>query len=378
MNECNSPLPLVEVLRPADAAGVADAVRRACREGTPLYPIGGGTNLGYGARPAEPGLGLSLSGLKRFVDYPARDLTITVEAGVTIAALAKRLAGEGQRLPIDVAYPDRATVGGVVAAGCTGPRHYRWGTIRDYVIGVSRGGRLREGVFRRRAGGQERRRLRPLPLAHRFVRQPRGDYPSDAHGQAAPGDVGPVGLRRGRLSMPPKSSWPAWSTRRVLPSAIELMAGPAWKDDSLLGPLPESSSVRLAVGLEGTTAEVEWMIHRLQDEWAPGGRGRNNDAPRAAGRSLVGAVDGVSCCGWKRRRRSRDGGPDQHVARGRCRGGAERAGDRPAGVAVGPCRRRRDLCPAAMEVDRSGCRARRAVAAVAGPKRRLAGGPATA
>ena len=129
-------LPLADTLTPADQDGVAAAVRGAWQEGKPLYPIGGGTQLAYGARPAEPGLGLSLAGLNRVIDYPARDLTITVEAGVTIAELAGRLAAERQRLPVDVPFPAQATVGGAVALNAAGPRQFRWGTLRDYVIGV--------------------------------------------------------------------------------------------------------------------------------------------------------------------------------------------------------------------------------------------------
>ena len=263
-------MPLTEVLCPVDPTGVADAVRRAYRERTPLYPIGGGTNLGCGTRPTEPGLGLALAGLKRFVDYPARDLTITVEAGVTIAALAKRLAGEGQRLPVDVAYPDQATVGGVVAAGCTGPRHYRWGTTRDYVIGLSAvdgsGAAFSSGgrVVKNAAGYDLCRLLtgslgtlgvitqvtlmvKPLPETSALLACDVADF--DAAEKLLAGLV----------------------HTQVLPSAIALMAGPAWKDDSLLGKMPESASVRLAVGLEGTLAEVEWMLHRLQEEWRQAG-----------------------------------------------------------------------------------------------------------
>jgi len=47
-------------------------------------------------------------------------LTITVEAGMTVAELAKRLASEGQRLPVDIPQPDRATVGGAVAGAIAG------------------------------------------------------------------------------------------------------------------------------------------------------------------------------------------------------------------------------------------------------------------
>ena len=64
-------------------AGVADAVRAAFEAGTAVYPMGGGTSLDYGLPARSPGVGLSVAGLNRVIDYPARDMTITVEAGVT-------------------------------------------------------------------------------------------------------------------------------------------------------------------------------------------------------------------------------------------------------------------------------------------------------
>ena len=87
-----------------------------------MYPIGGGTSLDFGLPPREPGIGLSTRGLKRIVDYPARDMTITVEAGITIDALAAALAKEKQRLPIDLPNAHRATLGGVIATNTFGAR----------------------------------------------------------------------------------------------------------------------------------------------------------------------------------------------------------------------------------------------------------------
>src|SRR6478736_2819398 len=69
--------------------------------------------------------------------YPARDMTITVQAGVTIARLRDVLKAEGQQLPVDVPFPDRATLGGAVATNASGPRRFGHGTLRDYVIGIS-------------------------------------------------------------------------------------------------------------------------------------------------------------------------------------------------------------------------------------------------
>ncbi len=69
--------------------------------------------------------------------FPARDMTVTVQAGITIRELRDILAKENLRLPIDVAQADRATLGGILAANISGPRRYGFGTLRDYVIGIS-------------------------------------------------------------------------------------------------------------------------------------------------------------------------------------------------------------------------------------------------
>jgi glycolate oxidase FAD binding subunit len=64
-------------------------------------------------------------------------MTITVQAGITIARLQEILAQENQRLPVDVPLPQRATLGGAIACNASGPRRYGYGTFRDYVIGIS-------------------------------------------------------------------------------------------------------------------------------------------------------------------------------------------------------------------------------------------------
>src|SRR5947199_6925 len=65
------------------------------------------------------------------------NMTITLQAGITIAALHQLLAAEGQRLPIDVPHATEATLGGALATNVSGPRRYGCGTLRDYVIGIS-------------------------------------------------------------------------------------------------------------------------------------------------------------------------------------------------------------------------------------------------
>ena len=65
-------------------------------------------------------------------------MTITVQAGITARpAAGDCCAAENQRLPIDVPRPDQATLGGALAVNVSGPRRYGFGTLRDYVIGIS-------------------------------------------------------------------------------------------------------------------------------------------------------------------------------------------------------------------------------------------------
>jgi glycolate oxidase FAD binding subunit len=118
-------------------AELADVVRRAAASGLVVYPCGGRTGWHLGLPPLRPGIFLETGRLDRVVDYPARDMTITVQAGMTVARLAELLATEKQRLPIDVPRADRATIGGALAANISGPRRYGYGTLRDYVIGIS-------------------------------------------------------------------------------------------------------------------------------------------------------------------------------------------------------------------------------------------------
>jgi glycolate oxidase FAD binding subunit len=128
------PLP---VRRPQSVAEVCELVRDVRAAGQGVYPVGGRTTLDLGNVPAKPGIAVDTCGLNAVVEHAARDMTITVQAGITLAELAKGLAAENQWLPIDVPNAERATLGGAVAANTSGPRRLGHGTFRDYILGVS-------------------------------------------------------------------------------------------------------------------------------------------------------------------------------------------------------------------------------------------------
>ncbi len=102
----------------------------------PLYPIGGRTSINFAAPQRPGGQLVATAQWNQTVDYPARDMTITVGAGVKIEQLAALLKAEGQRLPVDISLAHRATLGGAIAANTSGPRRFGHGTLRDYVIGI--------------------------------------------------------------------------------------------------------------------------------------------------------------------------------------------------------------------------------------------------
>jgi glycolate oxidase FAD binding subunit len=258
-------LPLSDTITPADQAELVQTMREAFADGTPIYPMGGRTSLRFGLPPRDIGIGLSLGGLKRIVDYPSRDMTITVEAGITIDQLATALAKEKQRLPIDLPDAHKATIGGVIATNTSGARRYAHGTIRDYVIGITAvdgrgvmfhgGGRVVKNVagydFCKLLVGslgtigviaQVTLRVKPMPEHSQFVVCRMRNWPMAER------------ILAGLV------------TSQTTPAAIELLAGPAWSNDPTLGLLSGRDVAHVLVGLEGTESEVEWMADTLWNE----------------------------------------------------------------------------------------------------------------
>lgn len=79
---------------------------------------------------------ITTTGLTRVLRYEPRDLTISVEAGLPWREFTKALAQNRQMVPLDPPFADTATVGGVIASNCSGPRRRLYGTARDLVIGM--------------------------------------------------------------------------------------------------------------------------------------------------------------------------------------------------------------------------------------------------
>ena len=124
------------VVQVRSAEQVATTLALANERGWAVAPRGGGTMLDLGNPIARLDVVLDLSGIDAVVDYQPDDLTVTVQAGVTIGTINRLLVERGQMLPLDVPLPESATIGGALATNAHGSRRLRYGTARDLVIGM--------------------------------------------------------------------------------------------------------------------------------------------------------------------------------------------------------------------------------------------------
>jgi len=124
-----------DLLQPASVDEVAHALARASRAKLRVAVHGGGTKVGWGPPPPAD-VGISTRRLDAVVAHRYGDLTATVQAGATLAAVNRELARHGQWIPLDPPSADRATIGGIVATNDAGPRRHRYGTPRDLIIGI--------------------------------------------------------------------------------------------------------------------------------------------------------------------------------------------------------------------------------------------------
>jgi glycolate oxidase FAD binding subunit len=128
-------VPQVVVL-PATVEEVADVMRLASREHAAVIPWGGGTAMGLGNIPRRYDIALCLSRLSEVVEYEPADLTVTVQAGKSLAEFQRLLADSGQFLPLDPPLGPEATIGGILAVNASGPSRHAYSTARDLILGI--------------------------------------------------------------------------------------------------------------------------------------------------------------------------------------------------------------------------------------------------
>ena len=126
------------VVEPGSTEETSELMKFANEQDLAVAPRGGGTTMTLGNPPRELDLILSTTRMNEVVEHVPGDQVVRVQSGMRFRDLQERLAGSDQMLGVDPPEEGRgATVGGIVASNSSGPRRYRYGTIRDLIIGIT-------------------------------------------------------------------------------------------------------------------------------------------------------------------------------------------------------------------------------------------------
>lgn len=124
------------VVLPGNAQEIA-AIARLCTEHrVPLVPRGAGTGYSGGAVPTHGGLVLSLERLNRIIEIDEADLVAVVEPCVVTGDLQEAVERVGLFYPPDPASLAQSSIGGNIAENAGGPRAFKYGTTKSYVLGL--------------------------------------------------------------------------------------------------------------------------------------------------------------------------------------------------------------------------------------------------
>lgn len=132
------------IIYPETQAQLSDVVACCAQNNWVILPCGNGSKLHWGGLvKVDPTthyqeiIVVSCDRLNGLIEHAVGDLTVTVEPGIKYAELQATLAKTGQFLAIDPAYPETATLGGIIATADTGSLRQRYRGVRDMLLGIS-------------------------------------------------------------------------------------------------------------------------------------------------------------------------------------------------------------------------------------------------
>ena len=253
------------VVSPSTTAQVAEIVTIAKRERVPIIARGASSGLAGGTIPEQGGIILNLARMDRIIEIDKDNVCVRAQAGVVTLQLQQAVEKEGLFYPPDPASSRQSTIGGNVATNAGGPRCLKYGTTRDYVIGLTivlASGEILE------LGGKITKNATGYPLMQLFV--------------GSEGTLGIVTevllklapLPRARVTAVasfPKLTQASQAVSRImasgmLPATLELMDGTTINvvEDFLNAGLPRSAEALLLLEQDGgeertARAEVEQM-----------------------------------------------------------------------------------------------------------------------
>lgn len=124
------------VVFPANNKEVAEIVKLANVERFPIFPRGAGTGLSGGSIPISSGVALVLTRMNKIKEINREDMLAVLEPGVVTDYFHQEVEKKGLFYPPDPASLKTCTMGGNVAENAGGPRAFKYGVTKDYVLGL--------------------------------------------------------------------------------------------------------------------------------------------------------------------------------------------------------------------------------------------------
>jgi glycolate oxidase len=124
------------VVFPANTKEVAEIIKLANKEKFPVFPRGAGTGLSGGSIPMSSGIALVLTRMNKIKEINSEDMLAVVETGVITGCLNQEVEKLNLFYPPDPGSLKTCTMGGNVAENAGGPRAFKYGVTKDYILGL--------------------------------------------------------------------------------------------------------------------------------------------------------------------------------------------------------------------------------------------------
>ena len=124
------------VVRPKSPEEIAKIVKLASAHNVPIVPRGSASGLTGGSVPVKGGIVLDMTGMNRILELEVDNLQVVIEPGIIHKDLNNELIKHGFFFPPDPGSSDMCTVGGLIANGGSGMHSVKYGTVKDYVLGL--------------------------------------------------------------------------------------------------------------------------------------------------------------------------------------------------------------------------------------------------
>jgi glycolate oxidase FAD binding subunit len=262
------------IVEPQSAEEIEELVRLCERNCVSLAPLGAARTLSEIRR--EPVVvGVSLARMARIVAYQPEDMTIVVEAGITLAEIARVMAPSHQRLPADSCVPGDTTAGALIAAHHAGPLRLSEGTVRDILIGIRYTGHGGRAIH---AGGRVVKNVAGYDLMKLMT----GSFGTLGIITEATFKVRPAPAHHAVAICRYAAAAPAFHAAQwlndLLPLAYLEVLSPAASEAAGLAP-----QFTLVVGCSGSLPEIESMSRRIREQTQDGARAEILEADDAIG-----------------------------------------------------------------------------------------------